>query len=414
MKSDVLIIGGGVIGLASALELLEAGHSVRILERKRLGAGASEGNCGLITPSHALPLTRPGTVGKALASMLSSSSPLYFRPRLDLSLIAWGLNFSRNCNRPSMLRTMFARSDMLVRSRELYNELIAKHKLACEWEERGLLTVFATERAFAKERAADAELAAVGVETSHLSPEELKRHEPALRDDLAGASYFPQDAHLRPDLLLKELERIVREKGAIIDEKQEVTGFCVELGRVTHVQTENGLRASKHFLIATGAWSPSLAKTLRLHLPIQPGKGYSVTMPRPEVCPDTPLILAEPSMAVTPWESGLRLGGTMEFAGYDEKLRAKRLNALITGAGRFLRSDLNSGTKERWCGWRPMTPNELPIIDRAPELENLYVAAGHGMMGVSMAPATAQLVRHLIDGEDVGLDREPYRIPGTR
>jgi len=414
MKSDVLIIGGGVIGLTAALELLEAGYSVRILERTRLGAGASEGNCGLITPSHALPLTRPGTVGRALASMLRSSSPLYFRPRLDLSLISWGLDFSRHCNRPSMLRTMFARSDMLSRSRELFNGLIEKHKLACEWEERGLLTVFATEKAFEKERAADAELGAVGIETTHLSPEELTEREPALKGNLAGASYFPQDAHLSPSLLLRELERVVREKGAVIDEEQEVTGFCIELGRVTHVQTENGLRASKRFVIATGAWSPSLAKTLRLHLPIQPGKGYSITMPRPEVCPDTPLILAEPSMAVTPWASGLRLGGTMEFAGFDEKLRAKRLDALITGAGRFLRSNLNGGTKERWYGWRPMTPNELPIIDRAPDLENLYVAAGHGMMGVSMAPATAQLVRHLIDGEDVGLDRDPYRIPGTR
>ena len=159
---------------------------------------------------------------------------------------------------------------------------------------------------------------------------------------------------------------------------------------------------------------PALAKTLRMQLPIQPGKGYSITMPRPDVCPTTPLILGEPSMAVTPWASGLRLGGTMEFAGYDEKLRTQRLDALVTGASRFLRSNLQGGTKERWCGWRPMTPNELPIIDRAPDLENLYVAAGHGMMGVSMAPATAQLVRHLIDGEDVGLDAEPYRIPGTR
>jgi len=414
MKTDVLIIGGGVIGLVSALELLEAGYSVRILERTRLGAGASEGNCGLITPSHALPLTRPGTIGRALASMLSSSSPLYFRPRLDAALFAWGLQFSRNCNRPAMLRTMFARSEMLSRSRELYNDLIEKHELACEWEERGLLMAFATEKALAKELEADAELGALGIETRHLSAEELCEHEPAMRDDLAGAVLFPEDAHLRPNLLLKELERVVREKGAVIDEKQEVTGFCIELGRVTHVQTENGLRAAKRFLIATGAWSPALAKTLRMHLPIQPGKGYSITMPRPEVCPTTPLILGEPSMAVTPWASGLRLGGTMEFAGYDEKLRAKRLDALITGAGRFLRSDLLGGTKERWCGWRPMTPNELPIIDRAPDLENLYVAAGHGMMGVSMAPATAQLVRHLIDGEDVGLDADPYRIPGTR
>ncbi len=414
MKSDVIIVGGGVIGLVTALELLEAGYSVRILEREKLGTGASQGNCGLITPSHALPLTRPGTVRKALVSMLRSNSPLYIRPRLDLSLMSWGLDFSRHCNRPSMLRTMFARSDLLSRSRMLYEEMIEKHGLDCEWEKRGLLIAFATSRLLDKEAAADEELSALGVDITHLSGEELSEREPALRENLAGASWFPQDAHLRPDRLIAELERLVRDKGAEIDEGQEVTGFCIELGRVTHVQTDTGLRAAKHFLIATGAWSPELARTLQLRLPIQPGKGYSITMPRPEICPTTPLILAEPSMAVTPWASGLRLGGTMEFAGYDKTLRENRLEALTKGAGRFLKSNLNSGVKERWCGWRPMTPNELPIIDRVPELENLFVAAGHGMMGVSMAPATAQLVRHLIDGEDVDLDPAPFRIGGIR
>jgi D-amino-acid dehydrogenase len=143
---------------------------------------------------------------------------------------------------------------------------------------------------------------------------------------------------------------------------------------------------------------------------MQPGKGYSITIRRPDPCPTTPLVLAEPSMAVTPWPSGLRLGGTMEFSGYDSTLRRKRLDALYRGGRRFLRGDLNREVFERWCGWRPMTPTELPIIDRVPRLENLIVATGHGMMGVSMAPATALLVRALVTGEDCGIDPAPYRI----
>ena len=185
----------------------------------------------------------------------------------------------------------------------------------------------------------------------------------------------------------------------------------MELGRVTHVQTSYGLRAANHFVLATGAWSPQLARTIRLKLIVQPGKGYSITMVRPEVCPDTPLILAEPSMAVTPWANRLRLGGTMEFAGYDDELRPKRINALTVGAEQFLRSDLSTPIEEYWCGWRPMTPNELPIIDRVPHIENLLLAVGHGMMGVSMAPATAALIRSFIADEDCDIDPAPFCIP---
>lgn len=411
MKPDVLIIGGGIIGLTSALELLNAGYSVKVVERDRIGSGASHGNCGLITPSHALPLTRPGTVRKALRSILSSNSPLYLRPRLDLSLLSFGLNFSRNCNRAAMLKTMHARSILLARSRAMYDDLIESNEIDCEWETRGLLTLFATQKLLDQEVEADAELADIGVETELLTSEELRQREPALRDDLAGATWFPQDAHLKPDQLLGELKRLILAKGGEINEQESVTGYCMELGRVTHVQTTNGLRAANNFIQANGAWSPELARTIRLKLQVQPGKGYSITMVRPDICPDTPLILAEPSMAVTPWSNRLRLGGTMEFSGYDEELRPKRIHALTVGASRFLRSDLSTPIEEYWCGWRPMTPNELPIIDKVPNLENLYLAVGHGMLGVSMAPATAMLVRSFIDGEDCGLDPRPFRIP---
>ena len=408
-RTDVIVVGGGVIGLASALELLEAGRSVRLVERSHLGAGASDGNCGLITPSHALPLTQPGTVRQVLKGMWRASSPVLVRPRLDLGLLAWGLRFARRCNERSMMEAMNGRRALLDLSRALFPELVEREGLAVEWETLGLMEVFASEQARAAAEPVQRLLADHGIRSEPFEHDALLAREPALRDDVAGGSWYPEDAQLRPEALVRELARVVEAKGAIIEVATPVHGIETGNGRARGITTANGTIEADHLVLATGAWSPELGRQLGLRLPVQPGKGYSITMTRPEPCPTVPLLLSDANMGVTPWPSGYRLAGTMEFAGFDAALRRARLDALVKGARRFLREPLGEQGVE-WCSWRPMCADELPIIDRAPRFPNVVVATGHGMMGVSMAPATAKLVAQLVTGAEPCVDPAPYAL----
>lgn len=409
-RADVLIIGGGVIGLACARQLLDDGRSVRLIERERFGAGASDGNCGLVTPSHALPLNQPGALRRVIGWSLRPGSPVKIRPRLDLGMIRWGLRFLASSRRGGMVRSVRGRSELLLLSRGLYDEWMTDHAQACEWDTVGLLMVFADERSCAAEAAQHELLAENGVTARMLDRDELLSREPALKDEVAGGAYYSQDAHLRPDRLVLALAREVEQRGAMITLGAEVTGFETRAGRLAAVTTTQGGFTADHVVLAAGAWSGSLARRLGVSLPLQPGKGYSLTMQRPELCPSQPMILEEVAMGVTPWPSGLRLGGTLEFAGFDQRLRPERLKLLRTGAGRYLRELPPMEGAEEWCGLRAMMPDDLPVIDRLPGLDNVLIATGHGRLGVSMAPGTGRLVADLIVGREPAVDPTPFAL----
>jgi D-amino-acid dehydrogenase len=164
------------------------------------------------------------------------------------------------------------------------------------------------------------------------------------------------------------------------------------------------------FVVATGAWTPLMNEELGCRVPIQPGKGYSMTMKRPNICPGIPLIFPETKVAVTPWGSGYRLGSMMEFAGYDESLREERLALLKRGAEGFLREPWTEEVEEKWFGWRPMTVDGVPIIDLAPAMKNVVIAAGHNMIGMSTGPGTGRLVGEMMSGGTTFIDRRPYSL----
>lgn len=406
-RAEVVIVGGGVIGLACAVELAEAGREVVLLERARLGDGASSGNCGLLTPSHSLPLTQPGMVRKAIAWMAREDAPIYVRKRLDLGFLLWGMRFARRCREPAMRAALRGRGALLELSRALYDDFVARHAPDAEYETVGLLEVYATEAGRAAAEPAHALLAEQGVASTPVAPDALLAREPALREGLAGCQWYPRDAHLRPEALLRGLRRRALALGVRIVEGAAADGFECGARGVAGVSAAGRVWRCAQLVLCAGVWSPPLGRALGLRLPIQAGKGYSITTLRPASCPAVPLLLKEANMAVTPWASGLRLGGTIEFAGLDAELRPARLDALRRGAARFLREPLGAEPVE-WCGFRPMTPDELPLLGRAPRAPNAIVATGHGMMGVSMAPATARIVRELIGGELPSVDLAPF------
>jgi len=408
-RDDVLILGGGVIGLACALYLLKAGVGVRVLEQGTPGCGSSHGNCGTITPSHAPPLAMPGMIGVALRSIFHADAPLYLDPRLDGPRLRWLLGFARHCNWRDFHAAARARLAILQRSRRLLGELVRDEGLDCEFSEQGSLNVYRTARlreADEQEHAVLLEKLGIGVQ--RLTGAEVEAMEPALKPGVAGGLLHPQDASLRPDRYAAELARRVVERGGVIECGARIEGFATDGARITGVRTCRGSFRGERIVMALGAWSPLLAQRLGLHLPMQPGKGYSITWSRPALAPRHALSLREPSVCVTSWRDGFRLGSTMEFSGYREGLNRTRLDALRRGAAANLREPEGARLLEEWWGWRPMSVDEVPIIGPSTCWSNLYLATAHGMLGVSMSAATGELVAALLAGTPPMIDAAPY------
>ncbi|MGF1581881.1 MAG: NAD(P)/FAD-dependent oxidoreductase [Gemmataceae bacterium] len=408
---DVVIVGGGVIGTSCAYYLSLAGWKVTVLERNPFGVGCSYGNCGVVTPSHVLPLTVPGAWRTALSSLIDPSSAFRVKPRLDVSLWGWLLQFARRCNRTDMMKAGHAIQALLNTSRQLYAELIEKEEMDCEWETNGLLFVFQTAAGLEHYAKTNQLLTdSFDMPAVQYDGKELEAFEPALKEGLAGAFHYELDAQLRPDRLLASWREVLRKRGVELVEECELQSIEQAGGQATVLKTSKGEMTAKNYVVATGALTPLLNAELGCKIPIQPGKGYSITMSRPTVCPKYPILFEEHHVAVTPMQSGYRIGSMMEFAGYDEKVDSRRLEALKRGAAVYLKDPFGEATEEEWFGWRPMTYDSVPIIDRCPKMSNVYIAAGHNMLGLSMAPATGRAVAQVLSEEKPHVDLAPYSL----
>ncbi|HEU4773418.1 MAG TPA: FAD-dependent oxidoreductase [Lysobacter sp.] len=410
-RDDVAVVGAGVIGLATALALLEAGRGVHVIDAGRIGGGSSHGNCGTITPSHAPPLAAPGMVAKALAMMLRPDAPLYIRPRIDPALWRWLWRFARRCNLADWQATARAKSTLLNDSRARLAQWVSAYAMDCEFAESGEDYVYRDPRVFGHGRLELDLLRELGVGVEVIDGPAYEAIEPAVKPGVAGAIRFSGDAVLRPDRYVAELARAVREHGGVIDEQRGLVSLERDRDGF-HLQTAQGTLDAVEVVIATGAWSPRLAEVIGVHKlarVMQPGKGYSITTSPPALVPRRALVLRERSVCVTSWASGFRLGSTMEFSGFDDSLNPTRLAALERGAREYLREPMGLEMRERWCGWRPMSCDDIPIIGRAPGHRRLWLATGHGMMGVSMSAGTGQLLADLIGGRTPALDPAPFR-----
>lgn len=406
----VVVLGGGVIGAACAYYLGRDGWHVTVLDQGQFGRGCSHGNCGFVSPSEVLPLAAPGAIRTAFWSLFCPGSPFRVKPRIDFRLWSWFWKFARRCQPHHMLEAGRAIQSLLNSSRRLYDELFAAEAFDCEWEARGLLLVFQTRPAMEH----FAETARLLCEQFHVRSERhdgaaIRSLEPALKAGLAGGWHFPQDAHLRPDRLMSSWRRVLEARGVVIRDHCPLQDF-VGTGAARAVITPAGEIAADAFVVATGAWTPLLHRQLGCRVPIQPGKGYSITMPRPRRCPTFPLLFEEHRVAITPFRTGYRIGSTMEFAGYDATLNPRRLEILKQGASHYLEEPFGASVEEQWFGWRPMTYDSKPIIDRSPAHSNVLIAAGHNMLGVSMAPATGKLVAELLANRQPHVDPAPFAL----
>jgi D-amino-acid dehydrogenase len=412
VSKTAVIVGGGVIGTACAYYLTRSGWKVTVLDRGTIGGACSRGNCGYVCPSHVLPHAGPGAIWSTLRTLFQKNSPLKVRPTTVLKNLGWFLGFQRKCNQSDMLSAGHGIQALLNSSRKLYDELLEREQIPCEWETHGLLFAFHTEKAFEHYSHIDKLLRKeFAMPAERFNQTELLELESTLKPEAVSGGYlYKSDAQLRPDVLMQGWRRVVEAAGGKFVENCEFSSFASNGTTVQAVQTSRGDFPGDAIVFATGAWSPKWNATLGCQLPIIPGKGYSITMPRPKLCPKYPLIFEEHRVAVSPFASGYRIGSTMEFAGYDESMNRDRLRLLTEGAAFYLQEPITDPVQEEWWGWRPMVYDGKPIIDRSPKYPNVMIAAGHGMLGLSMATGTGRLVCEMLDENPTHLDRSHFAL----
>jgi len=415
MKTDVLVIGGGVIGVASAYYLSQRGRQVTLVEQGEIANGSSYGNAGLIVPSHATPLPQPGALASGLKWILDSESPFYIKPRLSLDLARWLISFTAHCTESFTHQALPTLRDLGLASAALYADLADLFEFG--YAHKGLLQLYRTQTAFHEAQSEADLLNRGGLKARPVTVEEARTIEPLTRPDLAGGIYYETDSHLTPGLFVRGLAKWLEERSAVTFQRNtKVIGIIRSGRRIVTVKTTQGDYEPDEVVLATGSWSPTLAHDLNLYIPIQPAKGYSVTIKRPASYPSLGLLLGETRVAVTPMTSAngdiLRFAGTLELAGLDFSINHRRVAAVKRAPGLYLEGLESQEWEvlETWAGLRPCTPDGLPLLGRPKTYENLVLAAGHAMVGVSLGPITGKLVSQLVMGEKSDIDLTLLRI----
>lgn len=409
-QEDVLVIGGGVIGVSAAYYLARQGQQVTLVEADEICARASYGNAGFILPSHIIPLAAPGALGQGLKWLLNPESPFHIKPRLNLELISWLWKFRAACRWDRVRGSMHLLRDLSRLSVELYNELAALEGLNFGYQKKGLLKLYNTGRGFQEAHAEADLMREFGIECEKLTFPEIRNIEPNILPSVIGGLYFPKDAHLIPADFVVQLSRVIKNMGVDIQTSTEVLRFEAASARILTVKTTQGEFQPKQVVLASGAWSPDLVRNLGIQLPIQPAKGYSLTFERSETSPSVPLLLTEAAVAVSPLGEMIRFAGTLELAGRDRSINQRRVKAIMNRASKYLPVTEDLPPVEIWRGFRPCLPDGLPIIGRSSKYKNLILATGHATIGMALGPVTGKLVSQLAADETPEINLAGLRL----
>lgn len=407
MSKSILIIGSGVIGLCTAYYCARRGHQVTVLERgPESRDGCSFGNAGMIVPSHFVPLAAPGMVALGLKWMWNPESPFYIKPRLDFDLFDWAFKFWQASTAGRVNRAAPLLRDLSFASRACFEELAALPGNDFGLTTRGLLMLCKTQHGLDDEAKFAERANLLGVPAQVLDAKQADALEPNVTMDVAGAVYFPKDCHLTPSRFMAALKSQCEAAGVRFKWNTDVTGFVQQGSRLTGIRTARGEFRTDEAVLCGGSWSPVIARELGLRIPLQAGKGYSLTLPKPPQLPQLCSIFTEARLAVTPMGTSLRIGGTMEIAGLNEDINPVRVRGIIKSVPKyfpqFAESDFNGVAP--WRGLRPCSPDGLPYVGRTEKFANLSLATGHAMMGLSLGPITGKLMAELLSGETPQFD----------
>jgi len=410
--SKVLIIGGGIVGLTSAYYLQKKGYEVTVLDKGDITDNCSFGNAGMIVPSHFVPLAAPGMIKQGIRWMFDSKSPFYVRPSLNGNLINWGLKFMKHATAKHVSQSAAPLRDLSLLSKKLYEGLAKEPDFNFELTNNGILAFYKTEKAGEEEAHLAARAIELGLDMAMLTADKCRALQPDLKLDVLGAVHYRCDAHLYPTKLMNALLQYLLNNGVKIERGREVNKIETVGNRIMKVFTGNTAWEADQYVLATGSWSPAVAKMADVKISLMPGKGYSFMEPEPQQRLTIPALLCEARVAITPMNGQIRYGGTMELDKINTRINMQRVKGIVESVPAYF-PDLKPALpaeKDIWYGFRPSSPDGLPYIGRSEKRENLIIATGHGMMGLSLGPATGLLVSQIASGMATDLKMEPFAV----
>jgi len=409
--ANIIIIGGGIIGLSSAYYLLHQGHQITIIDKTNMLDGCSYGNAGYVSPSHFVPLASPGIVKQGFKWMANSKSPFYVQPRLSKSLFNWGMKFIKSATKANVESSAIPLRDINLLSKQLYEDLCHVPGFSFYYANKGMLDFFKTDENAHHAEQMVAASKDLGLDAVLLNKQEVEQMEPGLNMDIKGAVYFKCDAHMYPNKLMRDMIAYLSKNGVTIKTGEEVKGFIKEGNNIKGVKTNNAEYFGEHIVLAAGAWSGEVAAMLQLNIPMVGGRGYSMTFEDLPFKIKQPIILSEARVALTPMaENKIRFGGTMEITSTNTPPRMNRVKGILESVKKYFPdAEIPFPEKDKiWYGFRPCSADGLPYIGKVSKYNNLLIASGHAMLGLSLGPATGKLVSEIISDKTTSIDVKAF------
>ncbi|WP_020527513.1 NAD(P)/FAD-dependent oxidoreductase [Flexithrix dorotheae] len=405
-SKEIIIIGGGIVGLCTAYFLNKSGHQVSIIDKSDFTDNCSYGNAGMIVPSHFIPLAAPGVITQGLKWMFNPESPFQINPQLNANFFKWIWEFYKASNTKRVNKAIPVLKELNTASLALYKSLSESEEFNFQLNEKGLLMYFKTDKAFENEKHVAEKAITLGLKTDIISGTEVGKFETEIDLSVIGAIHFKSDACFTPQYFMKEIINVLKTRGIKFIENTAIEKFDFKGNVLKSVRSNNNTFEADEFVLATGSWTGRLAKELNIQIPMLPGKGYSFEIETQKVKPKICAILTEAKVAVTPMENGLRFAGTMELGAFNSKINQKKIDGILKSIPKYF-PQLSKNDFENikiWSGLRPCSPDGLPFIGKSKGFNNLTIAAGHAMMGMSLGPISGKLVTEIINEEKPGID----------
>lgn len=401
MKRDIIIVGGGVIGLMCAYSLVKQGRKVTVIDEGKIEDSTSFGNAGLLSAFDKTPLSYPGVIGETLKLMLKGESPLTFHPTFDLKIYQWLLKFIQSANETRMKKSMELFEIYGQMAVDLYTQMEKTDGMDLDLQKNGLLMVYTQEETFKQKvkKSQNPERFEI------LNVQETKNYLPCANDKIQGSVLLKKNSHIDPKRVMLEIKKYLLSQNVEFILEEKIEDLIFKDKEVVAVKSQNEIYDAETVILSTG-YQTLLAKKANTNLMLTPAKGYSITFEMPEnLKPKTSLLFADMFIAMTPRRNDVRITSKLEIGSTSKEVVQKQIESIQTNFKRYT-IPFEMKNKVEWCGFRPLTPNDMPLLGRDKKYSNLIYANGLGWLGITFAPAIGKIISDLICKEQSNTDNK--------